>query len=323
MDKEKFLELVEKQAQGNTNAQEDQLIFNFYDRLQVKKQADGIDAAELESIQIRIKANIDSRIQKKQSKTRRFSFPYIGRIAAAVAFLISFTLLIFYAYQKSDSVQLLSRTTNERQKALVTLIDGTQVYLNSQSEIRFPEKFAADSRTVELDGEAFFEVTSDPERPFTVLSNGVMTKVLGTSFNLNASSEKDVVVAVRTGKVEVSDLENLSQNVVLLPNQKATYVLESKKLQVEEADLDYYLDWRNKTITFDLNPLDEVLQRIGRVYNIDVVLNGYDNNSCLIRATYSNSNLFSILYGLQNLVDFEYHWLDKKTLEINYKGCKN
>ncbi|WP_373494383.1 FecR family protein [Aquiflexum sp.] len=322
MNREKFLELVEKQAQGNTTPHEDQLIFSFYDRLQAEGREHEIDASELKSIQNRIKANIDSRIHKKPI-ARQVDFRYMGRIAAAVALLISFTLLIFYTFQKPESVKLLSRTTNERQKAMVTLTDGTQVYLNSLSEIRFPEKFTAESRTVELDGEAFFEVVPDQDRPFSVISNGVITKVLGTSFNLNASSDKDVVVAVRTGKVEVSDMANLSQNVVLLPNQKATFVLDSKKLQVEEADLDYYLSWRNKTITFEMNPLDEVLDRIARVYNIEVNLNGYDGKSCLIRATYPNNNLFSILYGLQNLVDFEYQWLDKKTLEFNFKGCKN
>lgn len=92
---------------------------------------------------------------------------------------------------------------------------------------------------------------------------------------------------------------------------------------MEDADLDYYLDWRNKSITFDLNPLDEVLERIGRVYNVEIKLKGKKVKGCLIKATYANTNLNSIIYGLQNLVDFEYHWLDETTLEINYKGCKN
>ncbi len=322
MDKEKFLELVEKQAQGKTTPQEDQFIFSFYDRLQARDQDVELNPSEFIGIQNRIKANIDSRILKK-STTRLNDFSHIGRIAAAVAILISFTLLIFYAFQKTETVQMLSRNTNEQQKAMVTLTDGTRVYLNSLSEIRFPKKFGADSRMVELDGEAFFEVVPDQDRPFTVISNGVITKVLGTSFNLNASSDKDVVVAVKTGKVEVSELENLSQTVVLVPNQKATFVLDSKKFLVEEADLDFYLDWRNKNISFDLKPLDKVMERIGRMYNVQVNLHGYNGEGCLIKATYVNDNLYSILYGLRNLVEFEYQWLDESTLEINYKGCKN
>lgn len=319
MDKEKFLEMVEKQAQGRSTPLEDQLIFNFYDQLQKRVLEEDIDPSELKGIQNRIKAKIDSRTLKNP---KILKFLYFGRIAAAVALLISFTLLVFYSFQKPEAVQMLSRSTNQQQKAMVTLTDGTRVYLNSVSEIRFPEKFGTDNRRVELDGEAFFEVVSDPERPFTVMSNGIITKVLGTSFNLNASSDKDVVVAVRTGKVEVAELENLAQTVVLFPNQKATFVLDSKKLLVEEADMDY-LDWRNKNITFDLNSLDEVMERIARVYNIQVNLKGYHGESCLIRATYSNKNLYSILYGLQNLVDFEHKWLDETTLEINYKGCEN
>lgn len=323
MDKQKFLELIEKQAQGRTTPEEDQLIFDVYDRMQEKELPIITNESEEIDIKNRIKESIERRISRDIAKPTVKFIPWVLRTAAAVSILIALTFSIVYFTQQEKTVQMLSRSTNQEQKATITLTDGTKVHLNVLSSISFPEQFDKNNRSVVVQGEAFFEVTPDKKRPFIVEANGVKTKVLGTSFNINSYNGDDVIVAVKTGKVEVSAPEDNSNKVVLLPNQKATFERSSKNLLVEEVDMDYYLDWRNKTITFNLNSMEEVVTRLSRVYNMKIDLKGYQGNDCLIKASYPNDNLYSVLYGLQNLVDFEYTWKGEKTLEIIYKGCKN
>lgn len=323
MDKQKFLELLNKQVQGKTTPEEDQLIFNIYDRMQKKELPILTDEFEEIEIKKRIKNSIDQRISGRYAKPTVKIIPWLIKVAATISIIIALTYSIVYFIQQDTNVQMLSRSTNQEQKATITLTDGTKVHLNVLSTISFPEQFDNNHRTVIVQGEAFFEVTPDKNRPFIVESNGVQTKVLGTSFNVNSYNGDDVIVAVKTGKVEVSAPEDQSRKVVLLPNQKATFERASKNLLVEDIDMDYYLDWRNKTITFNLNSMEEVVSRLSRVYNMKIELIGYHENDCMIKASYPNNNLYSVLYGLQNLVDFEYNWKGEKTLEIVYKGCKN
>lgn len=323
MDKQKFLELLNKQVQGKTTPEEDQLIFKIYDRMQNKELPILTDEFEEIEIKKRIKNSIDQRISGRYAKQTVKIIPWLIKVAATISIIIALTYSVVYFIQQDTNVQMLSRSTNQEQKATITLTDGTKVHLNVLSSISFPDQFDNSHRTVIVQGEAFFEVTPDKNRPFIVEANGVQTKVLGTSFNVNSYNGDDVIVAVKTGKVEVSAPEDQSRKVVLLPNQKATFERASKNLLVEEIDMDYYLDWRNKTITFNLNSMEEVVSRLSRVYNMKIELIGYQENDCLIKASYPNNNLYSVLYGLQNLVDFEYNWKGEKTLEIIYKGCKN
>ncbi|MFC4870989.1 FecR family protein [Negadavirga shengliensis] len=323
MDKHRFLALLEKQAKGQSTPEENRLISEIYDRMQDMEWDGQLDPGEERLLKERMKQAIDAKLFSVGSLKTRL-FPVIMKVAAGVLLVLSFSYLYFSQSLQVKPDDMMERQTSERQKATVTLVDGSLVHLNVNSRIRFPKNFGEGLRRVELEGEAFFEVVSDQNRPFVVESGGVTTRVLGTSFNVNAHIGKDVEVAVRTGKVGVSQgFTDEERQLVISPNQKVTLKHDSKDVFVEEVDMDQYLLWRAETIAFHLESFDQVVSKLGKVYNLNMVLEGFKQEECLIKATYSNRSLYTVLLGLKNLVDFEYEKKDASTLVIRYKGCKN
>lgn len=322
MHKERFFELLDKQTKGLTNPEENQQISDIFDRMQQRSLSWEMNEREEKAIQSRIKRRIDARLEERRdAKIHHFPF---WRIAASIIFLLGLGYLVINQPGKKFTPQLVERVTGERQKAVITLQDGSVVHLNVNSSIRFPEKFATDSRTIELEGEAFFEVVSDNNRPFIVESQGVKTRVLGTSFNVKNTVGNEVEVMVKTGKVAVfQGVVNEEQQLVLSPSQLAKVDPSNWEMSVEEVDMEDYLTWRSEEIDFDLVPFSEVMVRLGKIYNLKIELEGASGQECLIKASYSNRSLYSVLYGLKNLVDFDYEKTTDGNMLIRYRGCKH
>lgn len=322
MNKNRFLELLEKQARGLTSPEEERLISEVYDQMQLKRADWDMNSAEEAETKQKIKELINQRLFQRRISYRRTVSFYV-RVAASLLLVCGFSYLYFFKSQVEIQPQVLERVTNERQKATITLMDGTLVHLNVNSRICFPEEFTDGVRKVKLDGEAFFEVMSDASRPFLVESGGVTTTVLGTSFNVNAYGGKDIEVAVKTGKVRVSQDSDDENRLTVHPNQKVTIEHHSNDFFIEEVDMEDYLLWRQENIAFDLVYFDEAVRRLAKAYNVNIVLEGFKEGECMIRARYSNTSLHAVLYGLKNLVDFEYEEKDEGNIVIYYKGCKD
>lgn len=150
----------------------------------------------------------------------------------------------------------------------IVLADGTEVLLNNESRLRFPSRFTGDSRTVHLEGEALFTVAKDPQHPFVVKSQGLSTTALGTQFNVSTFDGKPVVTLIE-GKVEVAD-EKLNEKLQLSPGQRVQ--AESGGLKLKDADVRRYVEWKEGYFYFDNVPLIDVLEELGRWYNVDIEL---------------------------------------------------
>ncbi|HSI75594.1 MAG TPA: FecR domain-containing protein [Lunatimonas sp.] len=322
MDKDRFFNLLDKQTKGLTNQEENRKISDIFDRMQQRSLSWEMNEREEQAIKSRIKRRIDDRLEEKRQVDFRH-FPY-WRLIASLVFLLGLGYMFFNQPGKEATPQLVERITGERQKAVITLQDGSKVHLNVNSSIRFPEEFAMASRMIELEGEAFFEVVPDTDRPFIVESQGVKTRVLGTSFNVKATSGTDVEVMVKTGKVAVfQGVVNEEQQLVLSPSQLAKVDPSNREMSVQEVDMEDYLTWRSDNIAFDLVPFTEVMNRLGKVYNLDIQIEGITGQECLIKASYSNRSLYSVLFGLKNLVDFDYEKTSNGSMLIRYRGCRN
>lgn len=151
----------------------------------------------------------------------------------------------------------------------VELNDGTRVRLNADSELRFPVKFVGNERKVFLKGEAYFEVERDTSRPFRVDVHGdAIIEVLGTEFNVNAYPENaEIFATLVLGKVRVADLQTDS-TVVLLPNQQAA--LSGAGINVKEVNPEDFISWINGRFYFEKMPLEEILIKLGRWYDLQV-----------------------------------------------------
>lgn len=146
------------------------------------------------------------------------------------------------------------------------LSDGTLVYMNSESKLRYPIRFSGDNRLVELEGEAYFEVTRDEAHPFVVRAGQLDVKVLGTGFNVMAyQGEKQTEVTLVRGKVDVR-LGN--QSHILKPNDQ--YVLDKEKMmsRVQEVNTDIYTSWKDGILNFDALPLEQLAIKLERWYKV-------------------------------------------------------
>lgn len=152
----------------------------------------------------------------------------------------------------------------------ITLPDGTKVWLNAASSLKYPMSFAKNERKVILLGEAFFEVTKDSSRPFKVLSKGQEIEVLGTAFNVSAYPENTTIkTTLITGKVKLSNDNRASKAIYLQPGQQSTNG-NSGNIQVANVDTAPFTAWKDGLFYFDETPLPDALQQIGRWYNVEV-----------------------------------------------------
>jgi len=149
------------------------------------------------------------------------------------------------------------------------LPDGTHVWLNSDSELSFPLQFDSTKREVSLSGEAYFDVTKDPQKPFTVkLTGGIEVKVLGTQFNVQAyPDEKTIETTLCEGSVNVSDG---TKETTLTPSLQAVYSKTDKSITTRKVDIRLYTSWKKGLFVFENKPLEEIMTTLSRWYNINV-----------------------------------------------------
>ena len=151
----------------------------------------------------------------------------------------------------------------------ITLVDGTRVWLNSSSSLRFPTSFRDPERTVELSGEAYFEVAQNREKPFTVKVNDVAVKALGTHFNIMAyKDEATINTTLMEGSVAISKWK---ETVRLNPGQQAQISENGKIGIVKNADIEQAIAWKKGFFNFSGSDIETTMRQIARWYNIEVI----------------------------------------------------
>ena len=240
-------------------------------------------------------------------------------IAASIIIAIGLGYFGFNHYSHEQEIVQptvsLTKTTEWGQKLNLVLADGTEVYLNSGSIIKFPQRFDGNSREVELEGEAFFNVAENPNKPFIIKSGEVETTVLGTSFNVNTYSDSQhVAFTVATGKVKVASQAN---EIYLLPNEQGVFDKESKSISKERIDIASFLNWKDGIIHFEDAELSQVLQTLERWYGVTFVVDNENIGDCHITATYDNERLDAILESIVYAKKgIRYQFLDNHKIQL-------
>lgn len=148
------------------------------------------------------------------------------------------------------------------------LADGTKVFLNAESSLKYPVRFAGDLRKVKLEGEAYFEVTRDETKPFVVEVNELQVKVLGTSFGVRAyADENNVLTTLVSGKVHVLTGGKVFD---LNPSEQAVYHKQENTVKVASVDTELFVGWKDGRLVFDNCPLEQILNDLGRWYSFEV-----------------------------------------------------
>ena len=152
----------------------------------------------------------------------------------------------------------------------LTLSDGTEVCMNADSRLKFPVNFKGDTREVELEGEAYFKVAHNKEKPFIVNAEGMDVRVLGTEFNMSAYRDEQAVYATLVnGSVRASTAGG--ESIMLVPGEQAVLDKQSGTLTNEAVDVSFATAWRNGRIRFRDRPLEEIMNNVERWYDVQVV----------------------------------------------------
>jgi ferric-dicitrate binding protein FerR (iron transport regulator) len=179
---------------------------------------------------------------------------------------------VIYRADAQGSGELLYNTLDNPRGSTVidvTLSDGTRVWLNAGSSIRCPVVFPSDDRTVEIRGEAYFEVAGDADRPFRVKKGNVTVNVFGTSFNIRAYSDEPLLrVTLVGGKVRVT----ADNSLILEPGEQA--VVEDRVEVIKDVHLDAVVAWKKGLFSFSHTDLVSAMRELGRWYNVEVVYEG-------------------------------------------------
>jgi transmembrane sensor len=207
----------------------------------------------------------------------------------------------------NDAEAILALHTPRGGTYQITLPDGTEVWLNAGTTIKYPSRFKTDARIVQLEGEAYFHVKPAFQKnggkiPFKVIANKQEVEVLGTEFNMNAYPEQESVkTTLVEGKVAVSDK---SEHLILLPDHQA--VTTSKNTYIKAVDVNNYIAWKEGKFSFDGKTFKETMDDIARWYDLRIVYENGVPEEELTGDAFRNQNIHLLLRML-------------KAYEINYK----
>jgi transmembrane sensor len=251
------------------------------------------------------------RIQKteRQAFVPNRTLYILTRVAATLLLLVC----AFYFIQKfyHPTIELVTQTETKT----VTLPDGSKVALNVHSALSYPEEFDSDSRTVWLEGEAFFDIKSDPRKPFVIKTATTATEVLGTSFSVNARHDS-VVVTVVTGTVLFYHEKEV--NITLTPGEQGVY---SQNVLNERLNTDRnFLSWQNNTLDFRNATFEIFAHDLSRHFKVPVEISSGLSNKCTITAHFKDQDLTEVLDEVKILFPLTIQ-MRGDTLVLDGKGC--
>lgn len=221
--------------------------------------------------------NFDNFLESTKSPTLQLAEApkttfHFKRLALAAILCLVFSLIGYQLYEKKyNQLEYLTTQNGNSKLTEIFLSDGTKVYLNCNSTIKYPKIFKGNLRHVILNGEAFFEVAKDKTKPFTVFANGVKTVVLGTKFNVSAyKNMPNVNIALVEGKVEVQT-EGGRDKMILKPSEMASFNTRSTILTRSQFNLSAVSSWRNGSIVFEDSSFEEVAAKLTNRYGIHLI----------------------------------------------------
>lgn len=207
----------------------------------------------------------------------------------------------------------IEKTTQPGEKLQLTLGDGSRIWMNANSSLSFPERFDSLERRVRLVGEAYFEVEKDSLRPFHVETNGLMTTVLGTAFNIYNHKGTAIDISLVSGAVKVTEKPS-ADPVWLKPGEALHHDAPSGKQKVENFDPVLVLAWKNGWIRFDKASLAEVVQTLENWYGVTFKVNNPKREEWQFSGEYKEQTLEEVLSSMAYIQGFEFSINEKMVL---------
>ena len=240
-----------------------------------------------------------SRIHKKEKRLALRQVLGVIQRAAAVLFIPVFLLSAYlFIQQGQGNVRTLAVRTNPGVVSAFDLPDGSKVWLNAGSSLKYPTQFNDKQRVVSMQGEAYFEVESDKKHPFIVKTKQLTVEATGTAFNVNAYAP-DHVTAVTLVKGKVAVTLDQKKTISLSPGEKIDYNLATSLYNVNKTNTYKWCSWKDGILIFRDDPLEYVFKRLGQTYNVEFILKDAELGKYSYKATFEGESLNEILRLLE------------------------
>ena len=230
---------------------------------------------------------------------------------AAVLLVISLITVYFYKIQDNNVNAFNLIEVPKGQHVSLTLSDGTKVILNAESKLTYPSEFSGKERSVELHGEAFFEVTHNKKIPFIVKGSFLNVKVLGTKFNFRSYPNEKAEVTLDEGKVEVESFDFKNKRI-LSPGQQILYTPKEGMRLINKTDVSLVKSWTTGELSFQNKRLDEICAELERKFNVHINIENKKLTKEVFTCHFKNTVTIDQIFVLL-----------KETRNINYKIKNN
>jgi len=247
---------------------------------------------------------IKLKISKRDALTKKMRF-----ISIAAAFV----LCIIGGYSlghimPDDKIQTITYNCVTGGYSSFLLPDETKVYVNSGTKLIYPIRFTGKTREVEVDGEAYFEVTKDEEKPFIVKTDHISVKVLGTSFNLKSySSDTTSILSLVSGSVEYQ-INGSDESFRLKPNEQMIFTKNTGKTEIKNFNTEYLIAWKDGNLSFAKTTLEELCKILEQRFGYKIIIENKELSKMVLTGSFSNNeNIFQILDVIKISKDISYH----------------
>lgn len=327
-DRNKIEELLPRYCEGLVTEEERLQVETWMDESEEnRRMAKQIHALYLATDTVHIMKKVDtekalSKVKSRMSDNtqKRTGWWQWAQRAAAVLFipLLVALMLQYWGGNEQELAQIIEVKTNPGMMTSLTLPDGTLVFLNSESTLSYPSRFASDTRNVTLQGEAYFEVAKNPEKKFIVsTSHQSQIEVLGTHFNVEAYEKENRISATLVeGKIGfIYKSDDVSKKVLMDPGQKLVYDSKDNKVQLYTTSGESEIAWKEGKIIFRNTSLEEGLRMLEKRYNVEFIIKNDRLKGDSFTGTFTNQRLERILEYFQLSSQIRWRYLDSPDIK--------
>ena len=346
MNRKAFSQLLKQYFNDRCTHEEKRMVDQWYELLD--NGNDPLDGVEIDQIENKLWNKIElSTIKKNQAVATERKNNNWWKYAAAACLIGVIGMISYMVFPNKnkkasdDSIMIakvqqgfLEETNNSDSARNIILEDGSCLTIYPGSKLAFPKHFAANKREVYLEGDAFFRISKNPNRPFFVYSDNIVTQVLGTSFGIHKTDGK-LEVDVKTGRVAVYEdkeyislnkVEQKSNGVIITPNQKVTYYQQERHFitsivdEPEPVQKESTGKIREVHFYYKDTPLYKVLDDIENTYELQIVLENEKIKNCLFTGDLTGQSLFNKLQSICLVFNASY---EIKGTKILFKGSQS
>jgi ferric-dicitrate binding protein FerR (iron transport regulator) len=311
---------LDQSVENRDELEQNRKMLDTIDTFYKKERFDSVSA--IKNVNIKLNAQKMKMVQHKTIRKEVFTRMY--KYAAVIIFAVLLGSAGFYLGFRNHTTEVFSEIISAPNQVIneYTLPDGTVVALNSNSKLVFPKQFKGNTREITIEGEAFFDVMPNPEKPFIINAGNAQVKVVGTSFNVLAYPEYETVeVVVKTGKVQVTgkntDELAAEKQLYLIPGEKGILVVKNNVLEKTKNADPNYLAWKTHDFIFNEVPLNEVFKCLEKTYHVNIEVLEPELKELKLNAQFDKKpidfilNVVSLTFNLDLTLDNELYTFSK------------